>query len=129
LSMKRKQKISAWYGDFEGMLHEDSKFGTTMGAPGDIDGDLVPDLLVGSAEGVWTIRLSREGRVRSTALTVLPKDSLTRAASIGRSIAVRHNRAPSELVGLAVGGTIGIVPDTRDGAMWLPHLDSNGAMH
>jgi hypothetical protein len=125
-SMKAQQKISCWHGRFDGILHDDSNFGRALCAPGDIDGDGVPDLLVTSTEGIWTLLLSRDGAVRASTLTAPPRDGFAAGARIGRSIAARRMRTPTEPIGLAVGGMINERLPTRDAAVWFPRVDAQG---
>ena len=63
--VRATQKISDWEGGFEGLLHDSASFGRSLASAGDLDGNGVPDLLVGSDEGLWTLMLDKTGRVRS----------------------------------------------------------------
>jgi hypothetical protein len=126
-TIKSKQKISAWRGCFEGKLRDKSGFGDLLCAPGDIDGDGVPDLLVGSDEGMWTLFLAHDGSVRSSSLTAVASEDAS-SVSIGRAIAARRMRAANEPIGLAIGGASAVRPDSWELGVWLPRLDANGVM-
>jgi hypothetical protein len=127
-SMKGRQKISSWQGKFNGVLHDHSSFGGALCAPGDVDGDQVPDLLVASGDGVWTLFLARDGTVRSTVLNARPKDD-DASIRIGASIAASRLRSAKAPNGLAMGGSIGKSPATMDGTVWFPRLDAGGFLH
>lgn len=67
------QKVSSTQGLFAGPLNDEDWFGQSIGAPGDLDGDNVPDLLVGATEdddggedqgAVWILYLNPDGTVR-----------------------------------------------------------------
>ena len=58
-------KISDWEGSFDGILYDWDRFGFSLAAPGDLDGDGVPDLVVASKTEVWVLWLRADGSVRS----------------------------------------------------------------
>lgn len=58
------QKLSDWEGGFDGHLRNHDGFGTTLTAPGDLNGDGTPDLLVGARGALWTLFLDATGHVR-----------------------------------------------------------------
>jgi hypothetical protein len=62
-SVRAAQKISDWEGGFEGLLRDYAFFGRSLAGVGDLDGNGVPDLLVGSDQGLWTLLLDSSGRV------------------------------------------------------------------
>jgi hypothetical protein len=71
-SVKANVKLSATAGGFGGLLQTGDSFGTGVGAPGDIDGDGVPDLVVGApfagagdSGAFWTVLLNRDGTAKA----------------------------------------------------------------
>ena len=74
-TVKAHQKISATEGGFTGLLEESALFGTSLAACGDLDGDGVEDIVVGSegdheidyAHGaVWILYLNSNGTVKAS---------------------------------------------------------------
>lgn len=72
-TVKRSQKISASHGNFEGNIRIDDEFGISLAACSDLDGDTIPDLIVGArgdgdggkATGaIWLLFLNRDGTVK-----------------------------------------------------------------
>lgn len=74
-SVRDYRKISSRRGDFTGELAPGDRFGSALASPGDLDGDLVPDLVV-SAPAIrepfpfkpgklWVLFLERDGSVRA----------------------------------------------------------------
>ena len=72
-TVRAHQKISATAGGFGGALESGDGFGSTLVGPGDLDGDGVPDLIVGAGgdddggpdRGAgWILFLDRDGTVR-----------------------------------------------------------------
>jgi len=72
-TVREHQKISDTAGGFAGPLHDGDLFGSSLAAPGDVDGDGTPDLLVGAnrddTDGDnhgtgWLLALRPDGTVR-----------------------------------------------------------------
>ncbi len=125
-SMKRKQKISDWAGGFEGLLRDGEGLGSALAAPGDLDGDQVPDLLVGDSRGLWTLFLNRDGTVKSHQRVDDRTGGFTDVGDFGRSIAVgTMNRRGSPWI--AVGG---YVPERVAGepVVWMLSLNRDGTI-
>lgn len=66
-TLRRSTKISDWEGGFAGFLTDGSSFGRDLYAPGDVDGDGLPDLVVADSDGHWLLLLARDGTVRAEA--------------------------------------------------------------
>ena len=73
-TVRHHQKISATAGGFAGALDPLDTFGSSLVAPGDLDGDGVPDLVVGANRdddggpdrgAGWVLFLNRDGTVRA----------------------------------------------------------------
>src|SRR5262249_7622275 len=71
--VKRFQRMSATSGGFTGPLDPADNFGSSLAAPGDLDRDGIPDLVVGApgdddgfsgAGALWVLFLRRDGTVR-----------------------------------------------------------------
>ena len=118
-----KQKISDWQGEFDGLLRDNDKFGSGLCGPGDLDGDGVVDLVVGTREGTWTLFLRANGTVREgLPLGALGGGFLSRA-TFGRSIAVGGARDEDGRLMMLSGGDLGEEP-----AVWLLELGSDGVV-
>jgi hypothetical protein len=74
-TVKDQRKISATSGLFAGELHDNDRFGSSLGAMGDLNGDGRPDLAVGSPGdddgnnrgALWLLFLKEDGTVGSQA--------------------------------------------------------------
>lgn len=134
------QKISAASdGDgFDGSLAAGALFGNAVFAPGDIDDDGVPDLVVGApGEGtfgvVFVLFLNTDGTVKASKritddLNGLPAGSLSLGDEFGRSVGspgdLNGDGVPELLVGAVLTDDGG--PDR--GAAWVLFLDSTGSV-
>jgi hypothetical protein len=100
-SLRAKTKLSDWSGNFEPPLFDEDNFGRALAAPGDLDGDGVPDLIVAGQKELWIVLLQRDGTVKQARAFgkrsggFLPIDSIC-------SLAVLHG--PEKALRLAVGG-------------------------
>ncbi len=126
-SLKRKQKISDWQGGFEGLLRDNASFGDALGAPGDLDRDQVPDLLVGDSRGFWTLFLNRDGTVRRHQDVSDRTGGFTDVGNFGRSIAVGTMSHPQGNLLIAVGG---FLPERvkDEPVVWMLSLNRNGTI-
>jgi len=68
-SVRSKQRIAEWSGGFRAELRDGAGFGESLASGVDVDRDGVPDLLVGSADGIWTLFLARDGSVKRQRFT------------------------------------------------------------
>ncbi|NJO78637.1 MAG: cadherin-like domain-containing protein [Cyanobacteria bacterium RM1_2_2] len=73
-TVKGSQKISDTEGNFQGVLDDFDQFGQSVGGLGDVDGDGVPDIVVGAdddddgasgAGAAWILLLNPDGTVKS----------------------------------------------------------------
>jgi len=133
-SSRARQKISAWAGGFEGQLRDHESFGEGLAGPGDLDGDHIPDLLVGSGSGLWTLLLRTDGTVRGHRLLARPPGSPKGGLSFGGTFACASSPASGPF--LALSGTLGkILPrsaDDRyaemDAVVWFLGRESDGVL-
>jgi len=124
--VRAKNCISAWSGGFDGLLHNRSEFGSTLAAPGDVDGDRIPDLLVGSTEGLWLLSLRSDGSVREHRL--YRGIGLTGIRSRApTAIAASRSHEDPQLVRVVLAGPV--PDDDRDEpCLWLFDLGRDGSV-
>jgi len=140
-TVKSHQKISDTAGNFNGVLDNDDFFGTSLAGIGDLNGDNVPDIVVGASNdddgglnrgAVWVLFLNGDGTV---------KDHQKISSTQGGFTGILDN---TDLFGISVGplGDLNLdgIPDIvvgafRDddggadrGAVWLLFLDTNGTV-
>ena len=136
-SVRAQQKISALQGGFAGNLSNDDRFGSSVAAVSDLDGNGVGDLVVGAAKddtgggnrgAVWVLFLNADGTVGSQ----------TKISSAQQGIALsnddRFGCAVTELGDLDGDGTselaVGACKDDdgglNRGAVWLLSLQVDG---
>lgn len=131
---RHRQKISDWHGGFTGQLRDGGKFGAALAAPGDVDGDQIPDLVVGAPEdpdggrgkgALWVLFLRRDGTVRDqTKISDLHggfTEPLPERAQLGRRVTAGRGGKPR----LVVPGSDGSGGDRRR-FLWLLDLTSEG---
>lgn len=123
------QKISDWQGGFGGLLRDDEQFGRSLASPGDLDGDGVPDLVVGRVSGVSVLFLMPDGTVKRHADALVSRDADPDYPEIGTSLACGRQR-PDQAgsIRLVVGGAVEQADDEPDGAVWLLQLHPDGSL-
>lgn len=84
-SVRSATKSCATSAGFRWRFVEDERFAEALAAPGDIDGDSIPDLLASSSTGVWLLRLTRDGSVRSVSRLRNPRAAGIEPTTSGRS--------------------------------------------
>jgi hypothetical protein len=62
--LRAKQKVSDWAGDFGASLRDGDHLGQSLAAPGDLDADGIPDLIVAGDSELWILLLRRDGTVK-----------------------------------------------------------------
>lgn len=73
-SVRSTRKFSSLTGGFRQRFIDRESLGDCLAAPGDVDGDSIPDLLASSESGLWTLLLARDGSVRSVRRLRNPSD-------------------------------------------------------
>lgn len=73
-SVRSTRKFSSLTGGFRHRLVDRESLGDCLAAPGDLDGDSIPDLLASSESGLWSLLLARDGSVRSVRRLRNPAD-------------------------------------------------------
>lgn len=142
------QKISHTQGGLVGQLDPDDRFGRSLACLGDLDGDEVPDLLVGAdgdddgaqdAGAAWVLFLTREGTVKTDGYRKISASSgdLSPGAlhpdnGFGASAALVGDWDEDGVDDVAIGGNLDDDstdgPGERRGAIWLVLLNSDGTV-
>lgn len=140
-TVKSEQKISATAGGFTGTLDDNDKFGSSVAALGDLDGDGATDLAVGAPDdtdggfdrgAMWILFLNTDGTVDSH-----QKISSTEGGFDGTIDDFDYfGSAASALGDLDSNGTTDLavgVPNDSDGgwqrgAVWLIYLNADGTV-
>lgn len=126
-SLRRVQRISDWEGGLSTPLRDGDPFGRSVAALGDLDGDRVPDMVVGSAVGVSMLLLNIDGTVKQDRRSVLGEGQDTEV--FGTAVAVGGRLADgSKGIRLAVGGSVALSDTEDDGALWLVRLLADGTL-
>jgi hypothetical protein len=94
-------------------------FGDALCALGDVDGDGVTDLLVGSKEGIWTLGLRADGAVRRFECTCFRVVTDEPETAVGASLACLALREARESAVLAAVGSRGKGAGSEDVIWWL----------
>lgn len=141
-TVKEQQKISSLSGGFQGTLFSQDAFGSSLASLGDLDGDGVNELAVGSpgndtggsgVGAVWILFMNPDGTVKveqelamgegGFAGALLPGDQF--GYSLGNLGDLDGDGRPELAVGAP--GTDGLV-FLNQGAFWILHLNANGTV-
>ncbi len=136
-----EQKISQLAGGFGGALDNGGGFGISAAALGDLDGDQVPDLIVGEYSGndggggrgaVWILFLETDGsvgaeqKISDTAGGFA--GTLADGDNLGRSVARLGDLENDGSLEIAVGAHGDNEGGPNRGAIWLLSLDHDGTV-
>jgi hypothetical protein len=138
-TVKNWQKISATEGGFGGALGAEHYFGSSLAAPGDLDGDGVGELAVGafhggdpglqSAGAVWLLFLNADGTVKDEQKISATQGGFGGALGpgdyFGSSVAALGD-VDGDGVGDLAAGAQG--DDLTRGAVWLLYLNADGTV-
>lgn len=124
---KASRKISAEAGGFTGILSDEDRFGTSVAALGDVDGDGVGDLAVGAREdddggsaagAVWILFLNADGTVKSHSKISDTQGGLGGELDAGDRLGMSA----------AALGDLNDDGGTNRGAVWILFLDADGTV-
>ncbi|MCH8824963.1 MAG: FG-GAP repeat protein, partial [Planctomycetes bacterium] len=140
-TVKSHQKISDTQGGFAGTLDDSDYFGVSVASLGDLDGDSVGDLAVGSwsdddggnARGaVWVLFLNTDGTVKSHQKISDTEGGFTGILNdldfFGVSVASLGDLDGDGVGDLAVGADRHDDGGTNRGAVWVLFLNSDGTV-
>jgi len=116
-SVRGKQKIGDWSGNFTGLLRDEDHFGGALAGPGDVDGDTVPDLLVASDRSIWTLLLRPDGTVRAHEQIQVPDTEAL--LDLSSSISCAPRTSASERPRIAVGAHRVLDSGWESTLLWL----------
>ena len=139
-TVESRQKISSTQGGFPGTLDDGDRFGTSVAALGDLDGDSVVDVVVGAPYdddggdhdrgAVWVLFLDHIGTVRSyqkiSATDGGFTGELTGTDYFGVSVAGLGDLDGDGVEDLAVGAHHDDDGGSNRGAVWILFLYANG---
>ena len=137
-TVKAEQKINSVQGGFTGALDAVDFFGEAAMGPGDLDGDSIPDLIVGtqgdddggSNRGcVWFLYLNADGTVKGHAKISQTQggfpELLGNEDYLGSSFAPVGDLDGNGVADLAVGARRDDDGGTNAGAIWILFLDDD----
>ncbi len=136
-TVKSQQKISSLAGNFTGVLDNGTRFGIEVAGNGDLDGDGVPDIVVG-ADGdddggtfrgaTWTLFLNSNGTVKSyqkISSTIGGfAGPLVDGDQFGKSAAVLRDFNGDFVPDLVVGADLDADGGPGRGAIWILFLEA-----
>lgn len=131
-TVRSSQKISNTSGGFSGVLDDHDRFGEAISAPGDLDQDGTPDLVVGAKNdddgggdygALWVLFLNPNGSVRSYQKISQTAGSfhgtLSAASNLGSSVASVGDINGDHVPDLAAGAWYDDGSGDNRGAVWV----------
>ncbi|MCF7957212.1 MAG: hypothetical protein K9M57_02055, partial [Phycisphaerae bacterium] len=140
--VKSYQRINDLYGNFQGELEDDVWFGSSVESLGDLDGDGIVDIAVGScldndgglyrSGAVWILFLNVNGTVKSHQKISASQGGfsgiLDERDEFGISIACMGDMDNDGIVDISVGAKADDDGGVDRGAVWLLFLNSDGTV-
>ncbi len=127
-TVANERKISGTTGEFGGVLIDGDGFGNSLAPLGDLDGDTIPDVLVGasSSDTVWILFLRADGTVRDEQRIDSVEGCLTGDLAsgdrFGKSAAAIGDLDADGVIDVAVGA---VLDDAGTGALWNLFLSAD----
>ena len=135
-TVKSHQKINESQGSFDGNLSDDDEFGRSVTYLGDVDGDGITDMAVGSrndggAGAVWVLMMNANGTVKTEAKIGEFQGNfgnLDAGDRFGRSVAPLGDINSDGVPDLAVGADGDDDGGGERGAVWILNLNRSGTV-
>ncbi len=135
------QKISSLEGDFGGALENLDAFGSSLGRTGDLDGDNIPDVVVGarldddggiSFGALWVLHMRPDGTVKSEQKISASVGGFGGALSVGdrfgAAVVALGDLDGDGVVDFAVGAPGDDDGATDAGAVWILFRNADGTV-
>jgi len=140
-TVNTQQKISDIQGNFTGTLDDNDSWGASVCALGDLDGDGIPDIAVGTHRdddggtdrgAVWILFLNTDGTVKShqkiSDIQGNFTGTLDNSDFFGLSVASLGDLDGDNIVDIAVGARWDDDGGTNRGAVWILFLNTDGTV-
>ncbi|MCC5821909.1 MAG: FG-GAP-like repeat-containing protein [Phycisphaerales bacterium] len=140
-TVRDQQKIAQGVGGFNGPLTGQARFGKSIAAIGDLDGDGVPDLVVGASNdsgsgtwrgAVWVLFMNPDGTVKAEQKISETHGgfggTLNNSAQFGSSVAAIGDLDGDGVPDLAVGTPGDTDGGTSRGAVWVLFMNPDGTV-
>lgn len=134
-TVRANQKISDTQGGFTGILDNADFFGITLDGAGDMDGDGIPDMIVGAVNdddagfdrgAIWLLYMNRNGTVKAQQKISQSSGGfsgpLTREGNFGRSVTVMGDADGNGHLRVAVG-TFNQTINVLTGEVWIIDIE------
>ena len=137
------QKISDTAGNFEGVLDDNDRFGSSVANIGDLDADGINDLAVGAPldddggtdrGAVWILFMNDDGtvdtdqKISETEGSLSLIDVLEDSDQFGSAIAELGDLNGDGILDIAAGAPLDDTGGTDRGAVWILFLDTDGTV-